>query len=117
MIEELAARVFAARDAAHRAHWKTGSYAAHMALGGFYEAVIESVDDVIETYQGQFGLIGDFTVTSEPVPNITSYLTDEADWIAQNRAAISNGSDAVANLVDGLVGHYRTTVYKLTFLL
>lgn len=87
-----------------------------MALGQFYENVIEAVDDLVESYQGQFGLIDAFEVKCGPVPNITSYLTDEADWIAANRDGIANGSAMVANQIDGLVAHYRTAVYKLTFL-
>lgn len=116
LIEELAARVFAARDVAHRAHWRTGSYAAHMALGSFYEDVIDDIDHVVECYQGQFGLIEAFDVKTGPVASVAAWLSDEADWIAQNRDGIANGSQAVANLLDGLVGTYRTTVYKLNFL-
>lgn len=113
LIEELASRVFAARDAAHRAHWKTGSYSAHEALGAFYGDVIEAVDEVVEVYQGEFGLIGEFTVNAGPVASIGNYLAAEADWIAKRRDDIANGSAAVANLIDGLVAVYRRTVYKL----
>lgn len=112
-IEELASRVFVARDAAHRAHWKTGSLSAHLALGDFYEALPAAVDQIVEVYQGEFGLIGDFTVSAGAVANITTFLAAEADWIAAERGAISRGSDAVANLIDGLVAEYRRAVYKL----
>lgn len=113
MIEELAARVFQARDAAHRAHWRTGSYAQHMALGDFYDEVIEAVDEIIEVYQGAFGLIGEFSVTTEPVLAISPYLQQEADWIAENRDLIANRNDAVRNLIDGLGAIYRRAIYKL----
>lgn len=116
MIEELAARVFAARDAAHRAHWKTGSYAEHVALGEFYDGVIDSIDEIIEVYQGEFGLIDNFTVTVPPVGNISAWLQTDADWIAGNRDNLAAGSDAVKNLIDGLVAVYRRAIYKLTHL-
>lgn len=115
-IEELAARVFAARDAAHRAHWATGSFSAHMALGAFYDAVIDSIDAVVETYQGEFGLIGPFTVEAGDQPVMSAYLASEADWIAANRGAIAQGSTAIENLIDALIADYRTAVYKLRFL-
>lgn len=35
MLEELIMRVFAARNAAHLEHWRTKSYAQHVALGSF----------------------------------------------------------------------------------
>lgn len=113
LIEDLAARVFAARDAAHRAHWKTGSYSAHEALGDFYGDVIGAIDEVVEVYQGEFGLIGEFSVSAGPVSSIANFLAAEADWIAAQRDGIANGSAAVANLIDGLVAVYRRTVYKL----
>lgn len=40
MIEQLVSKVFAARNAAHLAHWSTGSYAQHVVLGDFYDGVI-----------------------------------------------------------------------------
>jgi len=57
MIEELVTRVFSTRNAAHLAHWKTKSFAEHSALGDFYDALIDGVDEIIEDYQGAFGLI------------------------------------------------------------
>jgi len=59
MIEQLIAKVFMARNNTHIAHWKTKSYAEHVALGDFYDKVIDLVDSLVECYQGNFGLIGD----------------------------------------------------------
>ena len=59
MIEELIAKVFAAREAAHLEHWRTKSYAQHQALGEFYDTIIDQIDELVECYQGNFGLIGD----------------------------------------------------------
>lgn len=113
MIEELAARVFQARDVAHRAHWRTQSYAQHMALGSFYDDVIEHIDAIVEAYQGEHGLIGDFSVAVPKVGNLVDYLKREAEWIAENRAAISKGCTMIQNLIDALSETYRTTIYKL----
>jgi hypothetical protein len=112
-IEELASRVLVARDAAHRAHWKTASLSAHLALGDFYEALPAAIDEIVEVYQGEFGLIGEFEVHAGAVANITTFLQAEADWIGQNRGAISRGSWPVQNLIDGLLAEYRRTIYKL----
>lgn len=113
MIEELVARVFAARDCAHRAHWKTGSYAQHQALGAFYDGVIDAVDELVECYQGEFGLIGDFDVQTEAVADMVVYLEAEMFWIQSNRVAISRGSTSVQNLTDSLIAVYQRTLYKL----
>jgi len=116
MIEDLAARVFASRDAAHRAHWATGSYAAHMALGDFYDGVIDAVDAVVECYQGRFGLIGPFAVEVPVEPNIILVLERDVAWIEANADTIANGSTAVRNLIDALIEVYRSAIYKLNHL-
>ena len=45
-ISGLASRVFQARDVAHREHWRTSSYAIHMALNAFYQESINAIDAV-----------------------------------------------------------------------
>lgn len=113
MIEELIGRTFHARDLAHRHHWKTGSYAAHMALGDFYESIHGLVDEVVETYQGLFGLVADVDPVTGEVDDMVVYLRDEAEWIESNRELISGGSNAIGNLIDSVTGLYLKTVYKL----
>jgi plastocyanin domain-containing protein len=34
-----------------------GSHAAHTALGEYYEGILDLIDTVIETYQGQYGIV------------------------------------------------------------
>lgn len=114
MIDELASRCFATRDAAHRAHWATKSYAEHMALGDFYEALPDAVDELIECYQGQFGLVGDFTVDL-PLGGggIIARLRDDVDWLQATRDDVCKEDNAILNLHDAIVGLYLRTLYKL----
>ena len=112
-IEELASRVFAARNIAHREHWKTKGFAAHEALGEFYDGVIDAIDELIEVEQGMYGLIGDFSVTDSKPTDIAAYIRAEAKWMEANRAKFSECS-AVLALVDDLVAAYLRTAYKLT---
>ncbi len=113
MITQLVARVFATRNAVHLAHWKTKSYAEHMALGDFYDELIDRIDDVVEKYQGAFDLIGDVKLKDASVSNIARHLSDEAEWIESNMTELSGGSAAVENLLQDLAGVYFKTVYKL----
>jgi DNA-binding ferritin-like protein len=113
-IENLASRVFAARDCAHRAHWATSSFSAHVALDGFYTGVVGAVDEIVEVYQGTFGLIGPFEVETDGAgADVVSFLESEVEWIEDARDSIANGSRAVENLIDGLVAIYRRALYKL----
>lgn len=113
MIDEFMARTFAARNTTHREHLRTQSYAHHMALGSFYDDLIDAVDEVAEVYQGFVGLIGDYTIKDANPEDIVGYLREEADWIEANREMIAGGSNAVANLVDGVTAVYLRTIYKL----
>lgn len=115
-IEELAARVFAARNAAHRAHWAAkaeGSFAKHMALGEFYDGIVDAIDSIIEVDQGMYGLIGDFTVEDVKPTDFAKYIRGEAMWIEMNRDKFSKCMAALA-LIDDLTAIYLRTAYKLT---
>ena len=113
MIEELVAKVFLARNNAHIAHWKTKSYAEHIALGDFYDAVIDIIDTLVETYQGNFGLIGDIPNGELHHDGCTKCLSDQVAWIAKNRSKIARNVASLENIVDELTGLYLKTLYKL----
>lgn len=114
MIEELAAKVFATRNAAHIAHWASKSYSQHTALGEFYDALIDKIDAIVEVYQGAHGLIGEVNTESVKPRTITEHIAEEAQWIEDNRDDIADGCKAVENLIDDLTSCYLQTYYKLT---
>lgn len=113
MIEELVSRVFVARNLAHLAHWKTKSYAQHVALGDFYDALIGQVDALVEAYQGQFGLIGNVPLKAPAKAEIIAYLEDELVWLNENCESCTKENDSLENLYQNLVATYQTTLYKL----
>ena len=114
MIEELVARVFVDRNDAHKQHWVTKSYAEHVALGGFYDDVIEAIDSLVENFIGLYGSI-DLSQTAEApeVGSIREQLQDTADWIEANRDEICQGSSNIGNLVDAVSAVYTKTIFLL----
>jgi len=114
MIEELVAKVFSSRNNAHLQHWRTKSFAQHMALGEFYDEVIEILDTLVEAYQGNFGLIGEVPdVEQNHNKDSIKMLTADVAWIAENRAKVAQDVDALENIIDELTGLYLKTLYKL----
>ncbi len=114
MIEELVARIFKTRNQAHLMHWKTKSYAEHQALGSFYDDIIDALDKLVEACQGSKGIIGHVDLScKDESKKIIECLTEDANWIAKNRAKIGHGVPALENIVDEIVSIYLATLYKL----
>lgn len=115
MIEELIHRAFCSRNATHLAHWRTKSYAQHKALGSFYDKITDLLDNLVEAHMGAYGkVIDEFEIPAlPPVKNILKHLSDEVDWIDENRSDISGGVSALENIVDEITALYLTTIYKL----
>lgn len=114
MIDELVSRTFAMRDAAHREHFRTDSYAQHVALGEFYTALPDAVDALVEAYQGMFDLIDDFDVKLPVGPfDITAQMSDDIDWMQATRDDVCMEDPSLLALLDDVVNLYQRTLYKL----
>lgn len=110
--------LFLARDVAHSVHLNTRSYAKHMALGSFYDEVIDLADNFAEAYQGKHGLIGPISLMSaKKTTNIVEFLRDQVDEIETARYEVCDKAEtALQNIIDEIVGLYLSTLYKLRFL-
>ena len=113
MINELISRVLCARNCAHLQHWSTNSYAEHQTLESFYTQVLDKLDALVESYQGNFGAVSPDAVPLSKNSQGFKYLEEDAIWIAENREAISQGVDALSNQLDELVSVYLKSLYKL----
>lgn len=109
-VEETIQRVFAGRNAAHIEHWKTKSYAQHVALGDFYEQAIEILDRFVEARQGLFGVIGEVEGAKK---DLVKQLKDDFLALSQQREAVCGNITALENIMDELAGLYLTTIFKL----
>lgn len=59
-MEELLASLMSARNTAQLQHWRTSSFAQHLALGEVYELLDKSIDELAELAMGDAGtIIGD----------------------------------------------------------
>lgn len=94
-----------------------GSFAKHMALGTYYDEIVDLVDGLAEAIQGCYEEL------IEPYPNMFANVSGEAldymrmlkEYVAENRqnmpelSNIQNEIDSIATLID-------STIYKLKFL-
>lgn len=112
-VAEFISMTMALRTAAHLAHLKTRSYAAHMALQEFYEGVIELLDSYAETYQGLFAVLEQYPDTPVPSQDPLMFIVDYADWLRSNKDALASGETALANIIDEMIALSGRTIYKL----
>ena len=115
-METLIATLFLAREIAHREHLRTRSLSVHLALGDFYEGIVEHADAIAEAYQGRFdGKLGEIPMLVNTVSGtIVDVLQSHVEWIAANRyQAVDQSETALHNLIDEAVGLYLSTLFKL----
>ena len=116
-------KLFESREMAHVYHLSVkgdmGAYAAHVALGAYYEGILEFIDDLIETYQGQYELVENFemidtadTKTKSPI----EYFEELVMFVKSERnTALSAEDTHLQNVIDEVVGLIYRTLYKLKY--
>lgn len=115
--DDFITRQLQARTLAHIAHWRTGSYSEHMALGAFYEGLSELVDSFVEQYQGYYGKRMEPTVAAVSADAIDDYLEAQVEWVERHRYEVCDKDEtALQNTIDEVVALYQTTLYKLRML-
>ena len=101
----------------HFMHLQTTSYAAHVALNTYYDAIVETTDSLAEALQGCRGeLIAPYpSMFGNPDVEPLDYLKSIREYVIANRDAISDYSN-IQNEIDNIMTLLDSTIYKLTFL-
>jgi DNA-binding ferritin-like protein len=101
---------------AHLLHWTTNSFAAHQALGEYYQQIPELVDQLAEAYMGRYGQFTEFPddyylPTDDPVEYMEGikYFVQDSREIMPDDSELQNLIDEIAQLID-------STLFKLRFL-
>ena len=116
MIGKLIGTLFLSREVSHREHLKTSSYAHHMALNEFYDTLLESIDELVENYQGRHGIIEDIPIMSNDrsSSNISRLLEYHLSLVEKMRYTVIDKDDAaLQSIMDEIVRIYLRTLYKL----
>jgi hypothetical protein len=116
-------KLFESREMAHVYHLSVkgdmGSYASHVALGAYYDGILGQIDDLIEIYQGQYGLVESFdiidtssTKTQEPI----AYFEDLVMFVKSSRNELLSSEDThLQNIIDEVIALIYKTLYKLKY--
>lgn len=102
---------------AHQMHLKVngaGSFAAHTALGAYYDGIVDLVDTLVESYQGKYGIIQDYPTNyhSAGRKDPLTYIESLQKFVSEARTALPQDSE-LQNEIDNIANLLNSTVYKL----
>ena len=97
---------------AHFMHFSTDSFAKHMALGEFYDEIVDLTDDLAEQYMGKYGKITEFPNTYHAAKDPIQYLQNLGKFVEEARKDLPQDS-WIQNEVDGIAELISQTTYKL----
>jgi hypothetical protein len=119
-MDRIASMFFHSRTQAHIFHTRVkgpGSFAAHTALQAYYEGIIPLLDGVIETYQGQYGLIEYKEVNgvdNDASPeNMIKYFDNLCKFLDKERKEPKLQMSWLQNDLDNIASLLYSTKYKL----
>lgn len=100
--------------ATHYLHLNTASYAAHKALGHYYENIVDLADKFAEAYQGHNGIIplGDYPEGFKVQTDATAYAESLLTYVKGMRKELPQDTD-LQNIIDEIVAEIVTLIYKL----
>jgi hypothetical protein len=99
----------------HIMHWQTTSYAAHIALGEYYDQIVDLIDAVVEAYQGKTKIIlANYPIEMDKCEGMDplTYLEYLSAELTEGRALFGTDSE-IQNLVDAIADLIDSTMYKL----
>jgi len=119
---KLFSKLFESREMAHVYHLSVkgdpGSYAAHVALNEYYDGILGLIDELIESYSGQYGVVDGYETidtSSTTSKEKIAYFEELAKFIKEGRKCISVEDTHLHNTIDEMVGLTYRTLYKLKF--
>jgi len=117
----LISKLLHSRIQAHTFHWQTkssSSFAEHMALGTFYDEIVELTDNLVESYQGKHEIITGYkSLPLEDYKNVEqliSYFKELDSEIEKDRKNVKESY--LQNQIDTVQELIYSTLYKLRFL-
>jgi hypothetical protein len=117
VIAEFVSTLLASRTQAHIYHWQAqgqGSYAAHKALNEYYDEIVGLVDELVETYQGKYGIIYGYLPTAiiKEDGSYRMYFEALSKYVDIKRQTLTQDS-YIQNQIDEITGLVESTKYKL----
>jgi DNA-binding ferritin-like protein len=120
IVVKFVSTMLASRTQAHIFHWQVmdqSSYAEHKALQGYYEDIVDLIDDFVESYQGKYGIITGYESPANfrEGGNPLMYFMGLSQYVEAVRKTLPQDT-YLQNQIDEIVALIESTKYKLQFL-
>ena len=120
-MEELASILMHSRTQAHVFHLGVsgpGAFAAHMALGTYYDEIVDLLDGLVESYQGKYGILKGYQSMDlqewKSTEETVKYMNNLCKEIENLRDCCEDSY--IQNQIDTVCELINSTTYKLRFL-
>lgn len=111
-IQEYATKLFEVHVNTHIAHLQTDKYSDHMALDDFYKGIVDLRDRFIETYQGKYSVLKNYS--SFKIENSLDYLSYLKEFLIdteETRDMLADGY--LQQILDDVIELTSSTIYKI----
>ena len=116
---KLISYLFHSRTQAHIFHLQTDSFAAHMALNGYYDGIVDLIDGLVESYQGKYGILTNYSNFSileyKDCEEVIMYF-QSLNMTIEKLRTIAPQDSYIQNQIDTVIELITSTIYKLKFL-
>jgi len=116
---KLISYLFHSRTQTHIFHLQTDSFAAHMALNGYYDGIVGLIDGLVESYQGKYGILTNYSnfnmLEYKDCEEVIMYFQSLNSTVEKLRTIVPQDS-YIQNQIYTVVELITSTMYKLKFL-
>lgn len=109
---EFVAALLHSSTVTHFMHWTTDSRSDHLALGEYYENIIELTDKLAESYMGRYKKLTKFPTEFHSATEPLDYMVGIQSFVAEARKNLPQDSE-LQNRIDEIAELINTTVYQL----
>jgi DNA-binding ferritin-like protein len=121
-VSKFISKLLESREMAQVYHWTVkgdmGSHASHLTLESYYTEIIEFIDDIVEVYQGQYGLIEGYdqiATDDTKSKDKLDYFKEVVEFVKSERKCIKAEDTHLHTIIDEIVVLIYKTIYKLTY--
>ena len=116
-MNEYIGTLFQSRNQAHIYHLQTTSFAKHKALNEYYDAIVDLVDSIVESYQGKYEILKGYKMLGTlkdlgEDDEVIAYFEQLARFCELKRKKLPQDG-FLNNLYDGVDELINSTLYKL----